>query len=68
MAHPSRLQVSVAESTRLDGMDCGYSATKAKTFIPNPYEPGSSLFNHWADGYDLGVLQARDSIDYDNDN
>lgn len=48
------------EVIRQAGRDIGYDAYMAKAFIPNPYPKDHRSYDHWADGYDLGVLEAKD--------
>jgi hypothetical protein len=51
------------ETIRQAGMNIGYDACRAAAFIPNPYPRDHQAHDHWADGYDLGVLQARDEME-----
>jgi len=50
------------EAIRREAMQVGYDAFRASTFVSNPYLPGDRMHDHWADGYWLGVEQARYEI------
>jgi hypothetical protein len=50
---------SIAFKIRSSARDAGYQATLSKCTIYNPYVPGTSQWEHWADGYDLGILDAN---------
>lgn len=47
------------ETIRYTGFEDGHQAKRAGVFIPNPHMPGSAAFEHYEDGYDLGVLAAK---------
>lgn len=50
------------ESVRRGAMQIGYDAFRSGTFINNPYLPGDKMYDHWSDGYWLGVEQARHEL------
>lgn len=47
------------EAVRRAAIQIGYDAFHASAFVANPYLPGDTMYDHWADGYWLGVEQAR---------
>lgn len=55
-----------------DACQIGYDAYRACVFVGNPFTPDNPLYDHWADGYWMGVEQAREEqnrgLTADNDN
>jgi len=57
------------ENIRYAGFVVGYRAYACKTMVTNPHMPGTLSFEHWRDGYDAGVLEAKyDEAGAANDN
>jgi hypothetical protein len=52
---------------RQEALDIGFTAYLQSVFVANPYSPGTDLHAHWADGYDLGVMAAREGLVAAND-
>lgn len=47
------------EAIRFEGFENGHDAKRAGCYVPNPYLPGCVGYDHYQDGYDLGVMAAR---------
>ena len=41
------------------GFEVGHDAKRAGVYIPNPYLPSDPAYEHYRDGYDLGVMAAK---------
>lgn len=51
--------ISLIDKIREESRQIGYDARMSAVFINNPYLPGNKFYEHWQDGYDLGVRDAN---------
>ena len=47
------------QAIRLEGFQVGHDAKRAGVYIPNPFLPSDPAYEHYRDGYDLGVMAAK---------
>jgi hypothetical protein len=58
--------ISMGAVIRERAREIGHTARMSSSYITNPYLPGSIFYDHWSDGYDLGVMDANDDLNSNN--
>jgi hypothetical protein len=54
--------VLIANQIRAKAREIGYTARMSGAFILNPHLPDQPFYEHWSDGYDLGVRDANEEL------